>query len=105
MASTRCTSSSSICRGRPDRGASTNPSSPRSQKFRRHNPTVGSDTPTSAAICVFDAPSEARNTIRARIACCWGADGVRSTVRNSRSSSSDSSIAAATRATKQPYRN
>ena len=57
------------------------PSSPRSQKFRRHNPTVGNDTPTSAAICVFDAPSAARNTIRARIACCCDADGVRSTAR------------------------
>ena len=37
-------------RGRPDRGASARPSSRRSEKFRRHNPTVGSDTPTSAAI-------------------------------------------------------
>ena len=83
----------------------TRPSSPRSQKLRRHNPTVGNDTPTSAAICVFDAPSDARNTIRARIACCCDADGVRNTARNSRSSSSDSSIAAATRATNQPYRN
>ncbi|MGZ6639433.1 MAG: hypothetical protein ACXVII_42195, partial [Solirubrobacteraceae bacterium] len=46
---------------------------------------------------VFVAPSAARNTIRARIACCCDADGVRNTVRNSRSSSSDSSIAAATR--------
>ena len=32
--------------------------------------------PPLRAICVFDAPSAARNTIRARIACCCDADGV-----------------------------
>jgi hypothetical protein len=79
------------------------PSSPRSEKFRRHNPTVGSDTPTSAAIWLFDAPSAARNTIRARIACCCEADGVLSTERSSASSSSDSTIIAAVRATRPPY--
>ena len=68
------------------------------QKLRRHNPTVGSDTPASAAICVFVAPSAARNTIRARNACCCDADGARSTARNSRSSSSESSIVTAARA-------
>jgi hypothetical protein len=34
----------------PERGASASPSKPRSEKLRRHNPTVGNDTPASAAI-------------------------------------------------------
>ena len=46
------------------------PLPPLSQKFRRHNPTVGNDTPTSRAICVLLAPSAARSTILARNACC-----------------------------------
>ena len=98
LASTRWTSSSSISRGRPERGASASPSRRRSAKLRRHSPTVGNDTPASAAICVFVAPSAARSTIRARNACCCDADGVRSTARNSRSSCSERSIAAAARA-------
>jgi hypothetical protein len=46
----------------------------RTLKFRRHNPTVGSESPTLAAICVFDAPSAANKAIRARIASCCDAD-------------------------------
>jgi hypothetical protein len=79
LANTRLTPSSVIWRGRPDRGAVSNPSIRRSEKFRRHSPTVGSDTPTSRAISVLLAPVAARNTIRARIACSRGADGVLST--------------------------
>jgi hypothetical protein len=98
IATTRCTSSSSIVRGRPERGASANPAKRRSPKLRRHKPAVGNDTPSSAAIWVFVAPSAARSTIRARSACCCDTDGRRSNARNSRSSGSDNSIAAAARA-------
>ena len=38
--------------------------------FVRHRPTVGNDTPASSAIWVLVTPSAARNTIRARNACC-----------------------------------
>jgi len=82
VASTRATSSSSICRGRPEREACTRPSRPRSAKFRRHSLTIGSDTPAYGAICVFVTPSAALSTIRARSACCWEADGARDTERS-----------------------
>jgi pimeloyl-ACP methyl ester carboxylesterase len=52
---------------------------------------------------VFDAPSDARTTIRARIACCKDTDGVLNTARSSDSSSSDNSIVAALRATQRSY--
>ena len=49
LASARWTSSSSTVRGRPERGASASPSRRRSQKLRRHKPTVRSDTPRTSA--------------------------------------------------------
>src|SRR5207245_5899381 len=105
LARTRPTSSSSICRGLPERGASASPSRRRSQKFRRHNPTVGKDTCVSAAICVLVTPSAARKTIRARVACCWGTEGRRSHDCSSRSSSSERSITSAARPTTPTYQN
>ena len=58
------------CAGDPSAARRPDPARRRSPKLRRHKPTVGSDTPASAAICVFVAPSAARSTIRARSACC-----------------------------------
>jgi hypothetical protein len=58
----------SRCRGRPDRAWSSNPARPRAAYRLRQPITVGPDTPTSSAIAVFDTPSAASSTIRARSA-------------------------------------
>jgi hypothetical protein len=58
----------SIERGRPDRGSSCRPANPRAAYRSRQPRTVGRETPTSSAIAVFDIPSAASSTIRARYA-------------------------------------
>ena len=55
-------------RGRPERGSSSSPEIPCAAYRFRQSITVGRDTPTFAAIAVFDSPSAASNTIRARCA-------------------------------------
>lgn len=60
--------SRSTVRGRPERGSSTRPSIPACTYLLRYNVTVGRDTPTRAAISVFDTPSAASSTILARCA-------------------------------------
>ena len=55
-------------RGRPERGRSTSPAIPDCSYRARHPITVGRDTPVHLAISVFDTPSAANNTIRARCA-------------------------------------
>jgi hypothetical protein len=56
----------STVRGRPERAASSRPANPEDSYRDRQSITVGRDTPTFAAISVFDTPSAASNTIRAR---------------------------------------
>jgi hypothetical protein len=58
----------SMVRGRPERGSSSSPASPCAACRSRHPITIGLDTLTVSAIAVFDAPSAASNTIRARCA-------------------------------------
>ena len=58
----------STSRGRPGRASSCSPTIPRRMYRDRHDTTVWRDTPTRAAISVFDTPSAANNTIRARCA-------------------------------------
>ena len=58
----------SMVRGRPERGSSSSPANPRAAYRSRHPITVGRDTPNLTAIAVFDTPSAANNTIRARCA-------------------------------------
>jgi len=53
---TASTWASVIVRGAPGRGSSTSPSSRRATNRDRHLPTVGSDTPSSAATWVLVAP-------------------------------------------------
>jgi hypothetical protein len=55
-----------MVRGRPERGSSSSPANPRAAYRSRHPITVGRDTPNLTAIAVFDTPSAANNTIRAR---------------------------------------
>ena len=57
-----------MLRGRPERGSSSRPANPSARYRSRHPITVGRDTPTGSAITVFDNPSAASNTIRARCA-------------------------------------
>ena len=68
---TTCTRASSIVRGRPERGSSSSPSSPRSAKRFRHVCTVGRQTPSLAQICALLSPSAAASTMRARVARAW----------------------------------
>src|SRR5215211_2362157 len=103
LASTRCTVSSSIARGRPERGRSASPLRPARANCARHRLTVGSDRPSSPAMSVLLAPSAARSTIRARSASFCATDGVRSRRRSSASCSGESAIAAAARGTPPPY--
>ena len=63
---TSATRASSMLRGRPERGASDNPSTRSFRKRRRHLPTVCSCTPTSAATALFVRPSAQRRTMRQR---------------------------------------
>jgi len=58
----------SIVRGRPERGSSASPAIPLVAYRSRQPITVGRDTPTVSAIAVFDTPSAANSTIRARCA-------------------------------------
>ena len=58
----------STVRGRPDRASSSRPASPLAAYRSRQPITVGRDTPTCAAIAVFDNPSADSSTIRARCA-------------------------------------
>jgi len=60
------TSRSSIADGRPERDKSPRPAMPASEYRVRQRITVGRETPTIAAIAVFDTPWAASNTIRAR---------------------------------------
>jgi hypothetical protein len=68
---TASTCSSVIVRGAPGRGSSTSPSSRRVTNRDRHLPTVGSDTPSSAATCLLVAPVAHASTIRQRNANAW----------------------------------
>jgi hypothetical protein len=68
---TASTCSSVIVRGTPGRGSSTSPSSRRVTNRARHLPTVGSDTPSSAATCLLVAPVAHASTIRHRNANAW----------------------------------
>src|SRR4029453_12858100 len=68
---TASTCSSVIVRGTPGRGSSTSPSSRRATNRERHLPTVGSDTPRSAATCLFVVPVAHASTIRQRNANAW----------------------------------
>ena len=63
---TRSTCSTLIVRGRPGLGSSHNPSNRNSQNRRRHFPTVGGDTPHTAAASLFERPSAHASTIRER---------------------------------------
>src|SRR5918995_1448334 len=68
---TASTCSSLILLGAPGRGSSTSPSSRRVTNRDRHLPTVGSDTPSSAATCLLVAPVAHASTIRQRNANAW----------------------------------
>jgi hypothetical protein len=68
---TASTCSSVILRGAPGRGSSTSPSNRRATNRDRHLPTVGSDTPSSAATCLLVAPVAQASTIRHRNASPW----------------------------------
>jgi hypothetical protein len=68
---TASTCSSVIVRGAPGRGSSTSPSNRRATNRDRHLPTVGSDTPRSAATCLLVAPVAHASTIRHRNANAW----------------------------------
>jgi hypothetical protein len=57
----------STVRGRPDRCSSPKPFSPEAQRSRQEI-IVGREIPTHSVISVFDTPSAANNTIRARCA-------------------------------------
>ncbi len=83
---------------RPSNPRSTEITSPQPDRRQRH-------TDLRRDLRALVAPSAARNTIRARIACCCDADGVRNTVRNSRSSSSDSRSPQQHAPRSEPYRN
>jgi hypothetical protein len=67
---TASTSASLIERGAPGRGSSTRPSRRRARNRLRHLTTVAWFTPTRSATALFDIPSAANNTIRAR----WAID-------------------------------
>jgi hypothetical protein len=58
----------SIDRGRPDRSASARPAIPLRSYRCRQAITFGRESPTCSAISVFDTPSEASSTTRARCA-------------------------------------
>jgi hypothetical protein len=68
---TASTCSSVILRGAPGRGSSTSPSKRRATNRDRHLPTVGRDTPNSAATCLLVAPVAHARTIRHRSASAW----------------------------------
>lgn len=63
------TGSSVIVRGAPGCGSSTSPSSRRSTNREPNLPTVGRDTPNSAATSELLAPVAQHSTIRQRNAC------------------------------------
>ena len=63
---TLSTFASSIVRGAPGRNSSSNPSTPRSTKRRRHLPTVCAVTRSPAATALLLKPEAHPNTIRAR---------------------------------------
>jgi hypothetical protein len=98
LAMTRWMVASSTVRGRPERGWSRSPARPSRAKRARQRPTMSSEAPSSPAIWRLLAPAAARSTMRARVAVCWGVEGVRANRRSSASSSGESSIAAAARA-------
>ena len=74
---TRSTSASVMLRGLPGRGSSWRPSSPCSEKRRRHLPTVLRSQPSSVAISLFAFPSAAARTMRQRSARAWALFGRR----------------------------
>src|SRR5919108_2235398 len=94
-----------MARGRPGRRRSASPSTPSVANWARHIPTVGLDSPSSAAISVLVAPSAARSTIRARWAIWLEVDGVRVSAVSSLRCPSDNSITAAALDTPGPYHN
>ena len=63
---TFCQTPASCLGGLPERGASRSPSSPRATNDRRHLPTVTSGICRPTAICWFDKPAAACNTMRLR---------------------------------------
>ena len=68
---TSSTLSSRIDGGRPGRGSSASPSSRCAANRRRHLLTVIGSTRSSAAACLFVAPSAQASTILARSASAW----------------------------------
>lgn len=76
-AMTRSTSASPIVRGAPGRGSSSKPSRRWARKRRRHLPTVGSVIWSAAATSLFERPSAAARTRRARRARAWSVVGRR----------------------------
>jgi len=76
-AMTRSTSASPIVRGAPGRGSSSSPSRRPARNRRRHLPTVGSVISSAAAMSLFERPSAAARTMRARTASAWAVVGRR----------------------------
>ena len=68
---TSSTLSSRIDGGRPGRGSSVSPSSRCAANLLRHLLTVAGSTRSSAAACLFAAPSAQASTILARSASAW----------------------------------
>src|SRR5829696_8233081 len=72
---TFCQTAASYFRGRPERGASRNPSNPRSANDLRHFPTVTGGISRSEAICWLARPAAAAKTIRLRSTSACAVDG------------------------------
>src|SRR6266568_4941801 len=72
---TFCQTAASCFGGRPERGASRNPSNPNAANDRRHFPTVTSGVSRSEAICWFAWPAAAAKTIRLLSTSACAVDG------------------------------
>src|SRR5271157_3606280 len=72
---TFCQTAASCFGGRPERGASRNPSNPNAANERRHFPTVIGGSSRSEAICWFGWPAAAAKTIRLRSTSACAVDG------------------------------
>ena len=72
---TFCQTAASCFRGRPERGASRNPSNPSSANDLRHFPTVTWGISRSEAICWLARPAAAAKTIRLRSTSACAVDG------------------------------
>src|SRR5215472_11433078 len=99
---TLSTFASSILCGTPGRGSSSNPSTPRSTKRRRHLPTVCTVTRSRAATALLLKPEEQPNTMRARNAKACAVLRRRVSPSKIPAASADSSILATGRPVRTP---